>query len=73
MSKAVKETNSKKKQKEKLKEKRPLSKALELLIEVKRNYSYEYYKATCTIISDLYDLSYDELNNAVLGKKDWIK
>lgn len=73
MSKSIQETNSKKKQKEKLKEKRPLSEALKLLVEVKKNYSYEYYKATCNIISDLYDLSFDELNNAVLGKKDWLR
>lgn len=73
MSKSVKEVNSKKKQKEKLKEKRSLGEALKLLVEIKRSYSYEYYEATCNIISDLYDLSFDELNNAVLGRKDWLK
>lgn len=73
MSKSVKEVNSKKKQKEKLKEKRSLGEALKLLVEIKRSYGYEYYESTCNIISDLYDLSFDELNNAVLGRKDWLK
>lgn len=49
-----------------------LSDAISNLKKVKKTFSSDYYEAACETIAQLFNLSFDELDRAVLGQKYWI-
>lgn len=72
MGKSNYEIYADKKQKEILESTCTLQAAIEKLKIIKVHFSHDYFEAACETIAKLYDLTYDELNNAVDGKEYWI-
>lgn len=72
MSKSNYEIYAEKKQKEILNSTRTFQSAIEILKFRKAHFSAVYYESSCETVAELFDLSYDEVDQAVDGKEYWI-
>lgn len=72
MEKSNYEIYAEEKQKEALASTVTLQQAIGLLKSRKEYVSFECYEASCEMVSMLFDLSYDEVDQAVHNKKYWI-